>query len=135
MTARTLKSNVLSAEQSHRLYAWIESRREYAQQATAQSIAVRAAAELGYGITESNVSSARRALHITRPKPAKPVVTGCRCRELAVLIADIYELSRLPVPKLARELAGEKDEPYTFKPPQQPPLPGAASETVERRTA
>jgi hypothetical protein len=83
--ART--NNALTQSQSHRLYAWLDESRVWASETTAQRIAVKAAEELKFGVTVSNVLSAKRALNIVKPQPVAPVAE-CRCRELAGVVLE-----------------------------------------------
>jgi hypothetical protein len=77
------QSNNLTATQITRLYAWIDESRAWASVTTAQRIAVKAAEELHFGVTMSNVLSAKKALDIVKPVKQPPVAPACRCRELA----------------------------------------------------
>lgn len=117
--ART--NNLLTQPQAARLYAWLEANRVYAAGHTAQVIAVGATETLGFGVTESNVGTARRALGITKPKPVQ-AATGCNCPALAAALVELYRIAgATPPTEVERIAAGtrEKRVPVTFEGRQQ----------------
>jgi len=76
------RNNSLTQARAARLYAWLDESRIWASENTAQVIAVKAAEELKFGITSSNILSAKKALGIVKPVPVAPA-GECRCRDLA----------------------------------------------------
>jgi hypothetical protein len=89
-------NNLLTHPQTAKLYAWLEANRHLAAEKTAQVVAVIATETLGFGVTESNIGTARRALNITKPKTVAPA-TGCRCAELADIVLRLHFVAGLTV--------------------------------------
>ena len=100
------KNNSLTQAQAAKLYAWLDSHRSFAAGTTARDVAVAAVEELGFGITEHNVGSARRALGIVKPKPEPPAADQVRI--LAAALVTLYRQAGLAPPREVLEIAGVK---------------------------
>jgi len=116
------RNNSLTQAQAARLYAWLDESRIWASENTAQVIAVKAAEELKFGITSSNILSAKKALGIVKPKPVV-AAPACRCRELAKAIL-IWAISAN-----TEALKSRLHEIMDSKPPVAPELPLTAGQT------
>lgn len=120
------RNNSLDHAQAARLYAWLEESRIWASTATAQKCAELAVVELKFGITSSNILSAKRALNITKPAPVAPDA-GCRCKHLARIIVDLASRNTLTFGphslKAIHEIADYKPVPSPAA-PDAPGLPG-----------
>jgi len=122
------RNNALTDAQVTRLYKWLDESREFCSTATAQKCAVLAAAELKFGVTSSNVLSAKRALNITKPKPVVEA-PACRCRDLAKAIL-IWTISAN-----TEALKSRLHEIMDGKPPVAPELPLGATSPLKFEVA
>lgn len=110
----TRRNNLLTQPQAVKLYRWLEDHRQFAAGTTAREVAQAAAEELRFGITESNVGTARRALGIHKPEPVK--VTACRCSELAAAMALLYRKMGAEPPREVLDIMNGRESPPAAEP-------------------
>jgi hypothetical protein len=122
------KNNSLTDMKIAALYSWLDKERDWCSDATAQQCAVRAADQLGFGVTASNILTAKRNLNIVKPAPVAPAAV-CRCKELAAIVYSLFRENRMQIGSSIehdnlRELAGISPKPATKPTPNAPALPG-----------